>query len=64
MVAVVGGVASSFEAWLSFGDCEEDDDDGIGDMVGDDGDCGEKKRKIGGMKMFMLMILGSFPTKF
>ena len=22
------------------------------------------KRKIGGMKMFMLMILGSFPTKF
>ena len=64
MVAVVGGVASSFEAWLSFGDCEEDDDDGIGDIVGDDGDYGEKKRKIGGMKMFMLMILGSFPTKF
>ena len=41
MVAVVGGVASSFEAWLSFGDCEEDDDDGIGDIVGDDGDYGE-----------------------
>ena len=63
MLAVVGGVASSFESWLSFGDCE-DDDDGIGDIVGDDGDYGEKKRKIGGMKMFMLMILGSFPTKF
>ena len=42
MVAVVGRVASSFEAWLSFGD------DGIGDIVGDDGDYGEKKRKIRG----------------
>ena len=64
MVAVVGGVASSFESWLSFDDCDEDDDDGIGDIVGDDGNYGEKKRKIGGMKMFILMILGSFPTKF
>ena len=58
MVVVVGRVASSFESWLSFGD------DGIGDIVGDDGDYGEKKRKIGGMKMLMLMILGSFPSKF
>ena len=58
MVVVVGRVASSFEPWLSFGD------DGIGDIVGDDGDDGEKKRKIGGMKMLMLMILGSFPSKF
>ena len=45
MVAVVGGVASSFEAWLSFGNCEEDYDDGIGDIVGDDGDYGEKKNR-------------------
>ena len=48
MVVVVGRVASSFESWLSFGDCGEDDDDGIGDIVGDDGDYGEKKRKIRG----------------
>ena len=64
MVVVVGRVASSFEAWLSFDDCEDDSDDGIGGIVGDDGDYGEKKRKIGGMKMLMLMILGSFPSKF
>ena len=44
MVAVVGRVASSFESWLSFGDCGEHDDDGIGDIVGDDGDYGERKR--------------------
>ena len=62
MVVVVGRVASSFKSWLSFGDCGEDDGDD--DVVGDDGDYGEKKRKIGGMKMLMLMILGSFPSKF